>query len=48
MKQPVALNSNGTKKADGVKPSVINAGAGVEIYATANFTTGFGAPALLS
>ena len=48
VKQPVALNSNGTKKADGVKPSVINAGAGVEIYATANFTTGFGAPALLS
>ena len=48
VKQPVALNSNGTKKADGVKPSVINAGAGVEIYDTANFTTGFGSPSLLS
>lgn len=47
VKQPVALNSNGTKKADGQKPSVINAGAGVDIYATANFTTGFGTPALL-
>lgn len=48
VKQPVALNSNGTKKTDGQKPSVINNGAGVEIYATADFTTGFGSPALLS
>lgn len=47
VKQPVALNSNGTKKADGSKPSVINNGNGVEIYQTANFTTGFGSPALL-
>jgi hypothetical protein len=48
VKQPVALNSNGTKKADGQRPSVINAGAGVEIYDTANFTTGFGSPSLLT
>jgi hypothetical protein len=48
VKQPVALNSNGTKKSDGQKPSVINDGDGAEIYLTANFTTGFGAPALLT
>jgi len=48
VKQPVALNSNGTKKSDGQKPSVINAGAGVDIYSTADFTTGFGSPSLLS
>ena len=47
VKQPVALNSNGTKKPDGQKPSVINNGAGVDIYQSANFTTGFGTPALL-
>lgn len=47
VKQPVALNSNGTKKADGQKPSVINSGAGVDVYFTANFTTGFGSPVIL-
>lgn len=47
VKQPVALNSNGTKKSDGAKPSVINSGAGVDVYTTSNFTTGFGTPAML-
>jgi hypothetical protein len=47
VKQPVALNSNGTKKAAGQKPTVINNGAGVDIYETANFTTGFGTPVFI-
>jgi hypothetical protein len=47
VKQPVALNTNGTKKADGQKPTVINNGAGADVYETANFTTGFGTPTLL-
>ena len=47
VKQPVALNTDGTKKTAGTKPTVINAGAGVDIYQTANFTTGFGAPVLI-
>jgi hypothetical protein len=47
VKQPVALNSNGTKKTAGQKPDVINSGAGVDIYETANFTTGFGTPVFI-
>jgi hypothetical protein len=47
VKQPVALNSNGTKKTPGEKPTVINNGAGVDIYETANFTTGFGTPVFI-
>lgn len=48
VKQPVALNSNGTKKSPGQKPDVINAGAGVAVYSTANFATGFGTPEVLA
>jgi hypothetical protein len=48
VKQPVALNTNGTKRSDGSKPLIINSGNGVDIYDTANFTTGFGTPALLT
>ncbi len=47
VKQPVALNSDGTKKSVGQKPSVINNGNGVDIYETANFTTGFGTPVFI-
>ena len=46
VKQPVALNSDGTKKPAGTAPSVINAGAGAELYAAANFTAVFGTPAV--
>jgi hypothetical protein len=48
VKQPVALNSNGTKRSDGSKPLVINSGNGVDLYLTANFTSGFGTPKILS
>jgi hypothetical protein len=48
VKQPVALNSNGTKKDAGSKPTVINNGAGVDIYSTADFTTGFGTPVFIA
>jgi len=47
VKQPVALNNDGTKKAVGQKPTVINNGDGVDIYETANFTTGFGTPVFI-
>lgn len=47
VKQPVALNPDGTKRTDGQKPLVINYGNGVDIYGTSNFTTAFGDPALL-
>jgi hypothetical protein len=48
VKQPVALTNSGTKASDGTAPSVINSGAGVDLYASADFTTGFGTPAVLS
>ena len=44
VKQPVGLNSDGTKRSVGTAPIVINSGAGVELYSTANFDTGFGSP----
>jgi hypothetical protein len=47
VKQPVALNSNGTKKTAGQKPTVINNGDGVDIYGTADFNAGFGAPGFI-
>lgn len=47
VKQPVALNSNGEKKAGGSAPSVIKNGQGVDVYATASFSTGFGSPTIL-
>jgi hypothetical protein len=48
VKQPVALTNSGTKASDGTAPSVINSGNGVDLYPTANFTTGFGTPAMLT
>lgn len=48
VKQPVALNSDGTKKSPGSAPSVINAGAGAILYPTANFSTGFGTPSMVT
>ena len=47
VKQPVALSSNGTKKSPGQAPSVINNGAGVDLYPTADFGNIFGTPELL-
>lgn len=47
VKQPVALNSNGTKKAAGDKPTVINNNAGVDIYQTADFAAAFGTPVFI-
>jgi len=47
VKQPVALNTDGTKATAGTKPFVINYGNGVDVYPTANFTTGFGEPAIV-
>jgi hypothetical protein len=47
VKQPVALNSNGTKKSPGQAPSVINNGQGVNLYPTADFGDIFGTPELL-
>ena len=48
VKQPVALSSDGTKKTAGQKPSVINGGAGVDIYDLADFNTGFGTPVFIA
>lgn len=47
VKQPVALNSNGTKKSPGTAPSVVNGGAGIDVYLTANWSTALGTPELL-
>ncbi len=47
VKQPVALNSNGTKKSPGTAPSVVNNGAGVDVYLTADWSTALGTPALI-
>jgi len=47
VKQPVALNTSGTKRSPGTAPSVVNNGAGVEIYATADWSTALGTPALI-
>lgn len=47
VKQPVALNTNGTKRSDGSKPLIANGGAGFDVYLTADFSTGFGSPTLL-
>jgi hypothetical protein len=48
VKQPVALNTNGTKRTDGSRPLIINSGAGVDIYQTADLSAGFGTPSLLT
>jgi hypothetical protein len=47
VKQPVALNSNGSKKTAGQKPDVIRSGAGAEVYNTANWTAAFGLPTII-
>jgi hypothetical protein len=47
VKQPVALNSNGTKKSPGQTPSVINNGQGADLYPSANFGNIFGTPGML-
>lgn len=44
VKQPVALNPDGSAKAPGEKPDVINGGAGVAIYHESDFFTLFGNP----
>jgi hypothetical protein len=44
VKQPVALMSDGTAKPAGEPPDVINGGAGVDLYPTADFDTIFGTP----
>lgn len=44
VKQPVALNSNGTKKADGEAPDVIRGGDGADLYPTTTFANMFGTP----
>jgi hypothetical protein len=46
VKQPVGLE-NGVALAPGTPLVVINGGAGVDIYPTANFSTAFGSPFLL-
>lgn len=47
VKQPVALNSDGTKKDAGEPPEVINDGDGVDLYHAADFADTFGSPSLL-
>lgn len=48
VKQPVALNSDGTKKTAGEKPDVINGGDGAQVYEEADFGAGFGTPEVLA
>jgi len=47
VKQPVALNANGTKKNDGEAPSVINDGDGVDLYDKTTFAVKFGEPFII-
>lgn len=47
VKQPVALNSDGSKKSPGSAPSVIKNGQGVDVYATANWSSALGTPVLI-
>lgn len=44
VKQPVALNTDGTKKTAGEAPSVIRDGEGAELYPQAAFASKFGEP----
>lgn len=46
VKQPVALNPDGSAKAAGEKPDIINGGAGAEIYEQTDFSTTFGNPSI--
>jgi hypothetical protein len=47
VKQPVALNANGTAKTVGAAPSVINGGDGVELYPKTTFAVKFGEPFII-
>lgn len=47
VKQPVALNADGTKKTAGLPPSVIKDGDGVDLYLQADWSDEFGEPELL-
>jgi len=47
VKQPVALNSDGSAKGGGAAPGVINDGGGADLYLTADFEATFGTPSLL-
>lgn len=47
VKQPVALNPDGTAKTPGEKPGVILDGEGLEIYQTQSFAAVFGDPFLI-
>lgn len=47
VRQPVALNSDGTKKSPGTAPAVINSGNGVELYLTADLAGKFGTPHII-
>jgi hypothetical protein len=44
VKQPVALNDDGTRKSPGSTPGIIRAGAGAELYHAAAFGPKFGTP----
>lgn len=46
VKQPVALNGDGSAKAPGMKPDIINGGAGAEIYEQSDFAALFGNPSI--
>lgn len=48
VKQPVALNSDGSARAPGDPPLVANGGDGFDLYGTADFSAGFGEPEILS
>lgn len=48
VKQPVALDSDGTAKTPGDPPTVINGGDGVALYGVADFESYFGDPFLIS
>jgi hypothetical protein len=47
VKQPVALNANGTKKSPGAAPSVIRNGAGAPLYPVVTFSAKFGTPFII-
>jgi hypothetical protein len=47
VKQPVALNTDGTAKTPGEPPGVIRDGDGAQLYLTATMADGFGTPVLL-
>lgn len=47
VKQPVALNTDGSAKTAGSPPSVVNNGDGIDVYETASFSATFGDPQLM-